>query len=152
MATEHTPEETSLPKTSEEIAKIRRDIRRNYIIIGILFVISAFLGAVIYAAELPPPPHLYDALARCIARSGATFYGAFWCPDCAQQKTKFGTGAPYLPYHECALPDRSENASCKSAGVTHYPTWVFSDGSRLVGVQNPSTLAAKTSCPMPTST
>ncbi len=152
MAMDPAPHDTPPAKTPEELAKIRKDIRRNYIVIGILFVISSFLGAVIYAAELPPPPHLYDALARCIASSKTTFYGAFWCPDCAQQKTKFGTGAQYLPYHECSLPDHSENASCKSAGITHYPTWVFPDGSRLVGVQNPSTLAAKTGCPMPTST
>lgn len=146
--------ETELPieRTEEEKAKIRRDIRRNYIIIGILFAISAALGLVIYLAQLPPPPHEYDALAKCIAKSGATFYGAFWCPDCMQQKTKFGTGAQYLPYHECANPDRSENRSCTAIDVSHYPTWVFADGSRLVGVQNPSTLAEKTGCPMPTST
>ena len=27
-----------------------------------------------------------------------------------------------------------------------YPTWVFADGSRLVGVQTPQTLATKTGC------
>lgn len=142
------------PEADEEARKerTRRTIRRNNILILGLFGISAVLGIMIYIAQLPPPPHEYDTLAKCIAKSGATFYGAFWCPDCAEQKTKFGTGAQYLPYHECANPDRSENRSCTEAGVAHYPTWVFADGSRLVGVQNPSTLAQKTGCPMPTST
>jgi glutaredoxin len=131
--------------------KTRREIRRTHIFIWILFGISAALALFIYEQSLPPPAGKYDALAKCIAGTSTTFYGAFWCPDCAAQKTKFGTGAQYLPYHECALPDKSENDSCKAAGVAHYPTWVFSDGSRTVGVQNISTLAKKTGCPMPSS-
>ncbi|MDR3581768.1 MAG: hypothetical protein P4L67_00650 [Candidatus Pacebacteria bacterium] len=133
-----------------EKAKIKRTIRRTHILIWVLLGISAALAVFIYVQGLPPPAGKYDELAKCIAGTGATFYGAFWCPDCAAQKTKFGTGAQYLPYHECALPDRSENADCKAAGVQHYPTWVFPDGSRSVGTQNVSTLAKKTGCPMPT--
>ncbi len=130
----------------------RRAIRRNNIFILALLGFSAALGIFIYIQDLPPPAHLYDDLAKCIAHTSTTFYGAWWCPDCAAQKTKFGTGAAFLPYKECALPDRSENATCIAAGVAHYPTWVLPDGSRLVGVQSPATLAAKTGCPMPTST
>ncbi len=133
-------------------ARTRRTIRRNNITIFILFAISLALGIFIYIQDLPPPPHMYDALAKCIAHTSTTFYGAWWCPNCAAQKTKFGTGAQYLPYKECALPNQNENAVCTAAGVTRYPTWVFPDGSRLVGVQSPATLAQKTGCPLPTST
>lgn len=133
----------------ERLAHTRRAIRRNNIIVLALLAVSAMLGIFIYFQGLPPPPHKYDALARCIAQSSTTFYGAWWCPDCAMQKTKFGTGAAFLPYTECANSDRSENATCTTAGVAHYPTWVFKDGSRLVGVQSPATLAAKTGCAMP---
>ena len=117
-----------------------------------LLVISAALAAFIYFQDLPPPAHLYDSLAKCIAQSSSTFYGAFWCPHCRDQKTSFGTGAEFLPYHECSLPDGSgETQGCIDAGVKKYPTWVFKDGSRLVGAQSPSTLAQKTNCPLPTS-
>jgi len=90
---------------------------------------------------------VYDSLAKCIAQSSTTFYGAFWCPHCAAQKTKFGTGAQYLPYVECSLPSGSgQTQVCIDHGITQYPTWVFSDGARLVGVQTPATLATKTGC------
>lgn len=146
------PEPTpTTEKTEAHKAKIRREIRRTHIFIWILFGISAALAIFIYVQGLPPPPGKYDMLAKCIAKTSTTFYGAFWCPDCAAQKTKFGTGAQYLPYHECALPDKSENDSCRAVDVKHYPTWVFGDGSRLVGTQNVSKLAEKTGCAMPTS-
>lgn len=138
-------------KIAERKAQTRREIRRTHIFIWTLLGISALLAIFIYVQGLPPKPGTYDALAKCIAKTNTTFYGAFWCPDCKAQKTKFGTGADYLPYHECSLPDKSENADCKAIGVEHYPTWIFPDGSRAVGTQNISTLAKKTGCPMPTS-
>jgi hypothetical protein len=125
----------------------RRSIRRQKIALLIIFGICVLLSAFIYTQGLPPPAHLYDDLAKCISHTSTTFYGAFWCPHCAAQKTKFGTGAQFLPYHECSLPDGSgEQQSCIDAGVKNYPTWVLPDGSRLVGVQTPATLAAKTGC------
>lgn len=128
----------------------KRSLRRIRTAIFVMFAICAVLGAYVYVQGLPPPAHLYDALAKCIAQSSTTFYGASWCPHCAEQKTKFGTGAQYLPYVECALPGGaiggSEAQVCINHNITQYPTWVFADGSRLVGVQTPQTLAAKTGC------
>ena len=112
-----------------------------------MFAICAMLAAYVYVQGLPPPAHKYDALAKCIAQSSTTFYGAFWCPHCAEQKTKFGTGAQYLPYVECSLPSGSgETQVCIDHGIIQYPTWVFADGSRSVGVQTPEILATKTGC------
>jgi hypothetical protein len=132
----------------------KRSLRRIRIAIIVMFAICAALAAFVYWQGLPPPAHLYDALAKCIAQSDATFYGASWCPHCAAQKTKFGTGAQYLPYMECALPSGSVSSGsggsevqvCIGHNITQYPTWVFADGSRLVGVQTPQTLATKTGC------
>jgi hypothetical protein len=150
---EHDPSKSGDPTIDAEAQALRtrHTIRRNNITILVVFGISLALGIFIYIQDLPPPAHLYDALAKCIAHTSTTFYGAWWCPNCAAQKTKFGTGAQYLPYKECALPNQNENAACTAAGVTRYPTWVFPDGSRLVGVQSPATLAQKTGCPLPTS-
>jgi thiol-disulfide isomerase/thioredoxin len=129
----------------------KRELRRIKYAIWIMLAICAVLGAYVYIQGLPPPPHKYDALAQCIAQSSTTFYGAFWCPHCEEQKTKFGTGAQYLPYVECSLPNQAENATCTAAGIVSYPTWQFKDGSRSVGVQTPAQLAAKTGCVVPTS-
>jgi len=125
----------------------KRELRHIRIAIVVMLAICAALAAYIYIQGLPPPAHKYDALAKCIAQSNATFYGAFWCPHCEAQKTKFGTGAQYLPYVECSLPSGSgQTQVCIDHDVVQYPTWVFSDGSRLVGVQTPQTLAQKTGC------
>ncbi len=125
----------------------KRSLRRIRIAIVVMFVICAALAIFVYTQGLPPPAHLYDALAKCIGQSSTTFYGAFWCPHCADQKTKLGTGAQYLPYVECSLPSGSgQTQVCIDHGITQYPTWIFPDGSRLVGVQTPQTLAQKTGC------
>lgn len=126
----------------------KRSLRRIRIAIIVMFAICAVLAAYVYWQGLPPPAHFYDALAKCIAESSTTFYGASWCPHCAAQKTKFGTGAQYLPYVECAATSTGggETQVCADHDITQYPTWVFPDGSRLTGVQTPQTLATKTGC------
>lgn len=123
----------------------------------IIFAAGAILAIYVYIANSPPPAHKYDALAKCIANTSTTFYGAFWCPHCREQETRFGTGADYLPYHECSKPDGApgtagELQSCIDAGIQNYPTWVFPDGTNLVGVQTVEKLAEKTGCPLPSST
>jgi len=92
-------------------------------------------------------PGQYDALASCIGEAGATFYGAFWCPHCNDQKKTFGKSEGLLPYVECSNPDgNSQTQVCIDNQIQSYPTWVFADGSRLTGPQSVQTLAAKTSC------
>ena len=137
----------------ETQATHRKAIRRTKIAVWIILAVCIGLLITIYIFNMPPPAHKYDAFARCIANTSTTFYGAFWCPHCHDQKNMFGTGAQYLPYFECSEPDGSrELQTCIDRGVEHYPTWVFPDGSRLVGVVPLSTLSEKTGCPLPTST
>jgi glutaredoxin len=127
--------------------KQKKSLRRIRIAILTMLAVCAALAAFVYTQGLPPPPHKYDALAKCIAQSSTTFYGASWCPHCAEQKTKFGTGAQYLPYVECAIPGKQGQAqTCTDHDIVQYPTWVFSDGSRTVGVLTPQKLAEKTGC------
>ncbi|RJQ22103.1 hypothetical protein C4580_01360 [Candidatus Woesearchaeota archaeon] len=91
-----------------------------------------------------------DPFAQCVTDSGATFYGAFWCPHCANQKQLFGSSIKNIDYVECSLPDRSgQTAVCNSMNITNYPTWVFADGSRVTGTQQLATLAQKTGCQLP---
>ncbi len=91
-----------------------------------------------------------DAFATCIANSGATFYGAFWCPHCAEQKKLFGDSVDLLPYVECDPSGKNADpGACAAASVGSYPTWVFADGTKTEGVESFDELALATSCPLP---
>jgi uncharacterized membrane protein/glutaredoxin len=81
------------------------------------------------------------ALADHLRESGATFYGAYWCPHCQEQKQMFGTAASRLPYVECdARGTNAQPAACQAAGVRAYPTWVIG-GQTIEGEIPPADLA-----------
>lgn len=109
-------------------------------------IVSVVLvGLLLY--YLMATPGKYDNLARCLDGKGATFYGAFWCSHCAEQKQLFGKSAKLLPYVECSTPDgRGQTAICISKKIEGYPTWEFADGSKLNAVMTPEDLAEKVGC------
>ena len=75
------------------------------------------------------------------------FYGAFWCPRCVEQKALFGKSVKFVDYIECSPPDRrGQYPICVDANIESYPTWIFSDGSRLSGVVPLNTLAERSDC------
>jgi thiol-disulfide isomerase/thioredoxin len=118
--------------------------------IGIIIAALVIILAGAYFLNKPVNSGKYDALATCIKDSGATFYGAFWCPHCKAQKALFGDSVKYLPYVECSLPDgQSQTPICIQKGIQSYPTWVFKNGDRLSGEVSLADLAAKTSCTLP---
>ena len=124
-----------------------RGVMIFWIILGLL-IVGGF-GWSIYAKTLPGK---YDELAQCLKDKGATFYGAFWCPHCQEQKRFFGNSEKLLPYVECSNPDgKTQTQICIDKGIVQYPTWVFADGSTTTGEQQPQTLADKTGCAMPQS-
>jgi len=130
-----------------------KSIKKMRIAIWILVGIAVIAGAFLYIKTIPPPSGLYDAFAKCISNTSTTFFGAFWCPHCHDQKNEFGNSAQYLPYVECSLPDASgQTKVCIDNKIQEYPTWRFPDGSEASGVQSLQTLAQKTGCPLPTST
>ena len=95
-------------------------------------------------------PGELDGFARCIEEKDATFYGAFWCPHCKDQKALFGASTKYLPYIECSTPDgQSQTQVCKDKGIVGYPTWIFANGNRQSGVVSLEDLSATTSCVLP---
>ena len=92
-------------------------------------------------------PGQYDGLAQCIKDSGATFYGAFWCPHCQEQKALFGKSVKVLPYVECSTADgNGQLPVCADKAITGYPTWIFKSGAREARVMSLEELAATTSC------
>lgn len=107
------------------------------------------IGAGIALLILASNPGKYDAFAQCLADKGAVFYGAFWCPNCQNQKTLFRGSSKFLPYVECSTPDRQQTPECREKKIEGYPTWIFADGSRAVGTQSLEQLAEKTGCALP---
>lgn len=88
--------------------------------------------------------------AACLKSEGAVLYGLSDCDHCQEQKKLFTDGVERLPYVEC-LDDAGEYELdvCTDKRFEGYPTWEFSDGSRLVGMQDLKTLSEKTGCPLP---
>ena len=82
------------------------------------------------------------ALAECLTESGAKFYGAYWCPQCEDQKAMFGSAIDAAPYVECT----EFEAECNAAGITGYPTWIFGDGTVVQGSQSFEALASYSGC------
>lgn len=135
------------------LIRMEAKMRRMRIAMWVFIALALLLAAFIYIETMPPPNGKYDAFAKCIAHTSTTFYGAFWCPHCQNQKRAFGSGAQYLPYVECSLPDGSGRTPvCIAKGIQNYPTWYFPDGSSSTGEQSLETISQKTGCPLPTST
>ncbi len=117
----------------------------------IIIIAIIFFGLVIgFWINWERQPGEFDVFAQCIKNKGATFYGAFWCSHCQNQKSLFGKSAKYLPYVECSTSDgQSQLSVCKDKNIKSYPTWEFSDGSRLDGELTLTQLAEKTGCQLP---
>ncbi len=139
-------------EAKHEIARERQMKKMRtfiYVLCGIALLVIVFL----YVKSLPPPAGKYDDFAKCISNTSTTFYGAFWCPHCRNQKNEFGSAAQYLPYVECSLPDESgQTQVCIDKHIESYPTWYFPDGSSSTGEQSLETLSEKTGCPLPGTT
>lgn len=94
--------------------------------------------------------HKLDEFAKCVSSKGARMYGAWWCSHCAEQKEKFGYAFQYVNYTECSPEgQRTRNEICKQAGIEHFPTWQFPDGSRKEGSLPLSELGDRTGCKLP---
>lgn len=125
-----------------------------YILVGVVVLVG-----IIFVFMAPGKPGRLDAFATCIKDQGATFWGAFWCPHCQNQKTLFGKSSSKLPYVECSTPDgKGQLQVCKDAGVTTYPTWDFvmatstsatTTTERMTGELALDMLASKTGCVLP---
>ncbi len=114
-------------------------------------IILALAGLGIYLLVAPQySSGELDSFAQCLKEKNATFYGAFWCPHCQNQKRMFGSSERLLNYVECSTPDgRGQLPVCQDAKITGYPTWEFADKSRLTGEVQLDKLAEKTGCELP---
>jgi thiol-disulfide isomerase/thioredoxin len=126
-------------------------MKTTYIYIGLVILVIGGLIAIRNASDGKESSRVtkYDTFAECLANAGAKFYGAFWCPHCADQKALFDKSAK-LPYVECSTPDgKAQLQACIDEDIKGYPTWKFADGTVVDKVMQLSELAEKTSCALP---
>ncbi len=120
----------------------------TYLYIAIAIVAVALVGWGILALDQQSTK--LDGFASCLKEKGATFYGAFWCPHCQEQKAMFKKSSRLLAYEECSTPDgKGQTQDCTDKGIKSYPTWTFADGSTEEGVLSLGKLAEKTGCEVP---
>lgn len=107
----------------------------------LIVVLHMHYSGLFDASAGPEKPQL-KALATHLDRTGAKFYGAFWCPRCQQQKSVFEASAARLPYVECTPSGRNgpRSLACVNHGVERYPTWVIG-ARRIEGMLQPKALA-----------
>lgn len=108
--------------------------------IAILVVVG---GIYFYGNYKNKQPGEFDSFAKCLTENKVVMYGTDWCPHCQAQKKLFGKSFQYVVFENC-----DTSPLCDANNVEGYPTWIFSDGSRLEGTQPLSTLAEKSSCPL----
>lgn len=118
--------------------------------VGIVIAVVIIFGAYKAFGDTVSGPGPYDEFAQCLTDAGAEFYGAYWCPHCANQKALFGSSIKYVNYIECdPRGDHAQPALCEEKGITGFPTWIFADGSRASGERPLAELAFKTGCELP---
>ena len=113
-------------------------------LVSMLIVVGLHLhySGIFDKAAGPEDPQL-RALAIHLTETGATFYGAHWCPRCKEQKDLFESSAGRLPYVECSSGGRSSplTAPCVANNIRHYPTWIIGK-KRHAGLRAPRVLAS----------
>lgn len=91
-----------------------------------------------------------ESFAKCLTEKGTKFYGAWWCPNCENQKDKFDASFQYIDYIECEkVPGTSRGDmtdTCKAANIVSFPTWDFSGGTRKTGDLSLKTLSELSGC------
>lgn len=121
-----------------------------FIAITLLTLIIIILTLVFFTIRASDRPNRNTELATCLVKSGAKFYGAFWCPNCLSQKKMFGNASSHLPYVECSTADRKGQIQlCVDKNIGTYPTWEFGDGTRISGELSLQELSNLSGCPLP---
>jgi hypothetical protein len=122
----------------------------RWIWVGVVLAVLVVAWGAYYILYYRKPTSTLDSFAQCVTSKGARMYGAWWCPHCADQKESFGYAFQYVNYVECSSPGQHViNDACKQADIKNFPTWQFSDGSRLEGTLPLDMLAQKTGCKLP---
>ena len=112
------------------------------VVFGALVLTAAFF---ILNKKFTGPKVNLDVFAQCLADKNITMYGTEWCVYCQKQKKLFGDSFRLVPEVDCG----KEPSKCTENKIEATPTWTFSDGHRLIGLQTLEKLSQESSCPLP---
>ena len=84
-------------------------------------------------AEGEPAPDLV-AFARALAADGVQLFAAAWDADSTSQIQLFEDGGKDLPFIEVTGGDRELNDVGEAEEISTFPTWQFSDDTRVEGI------------------
>ncbi len=112
------------------------------VLIGVVFVVTFVVFRLHTSSYIP---NKLDAFAKCLTEKGAVMYGTDYCEWCQKQKADFGSAWQFVNYANCV----SDPQKCTAQNIQSTPTWIFSDGERLIGYQTLENLSKQSSCPLP---
>lgn len=113
---------------------------KKIIIILVALLLVVLISYLVYLDSITPGA--YDEVAKCLTEKGVMMAGTDWCHFCQNQKSLFGKSFKYVNYKNCDF----EQEWCSANGVERYPTWVFPDGTKYLGVQSLETLGELAGC------
>jgi len=117
---------------------------RPLIIVLVVLLTTALVAGWYNYSSAQSKTQDWEGLAKHLTVKGVKMYGAYWCHVCIQQKKLFGDTFQYVTYVESSTPDgKNLTDVAKVANITAFPTWIFPDGSRNVGLMTYDELANK---------
>lgn len=114
----------------------------------ILLAIIAVIGLIGLAVWQNVKPSPYNEFAQCLTEKGATFYGAWWCPHCQDQKAMFGSAISEVNYVECGT-GKGQISQDLCPDVRATPTWTDADGNKYEGARSLENLGEIYGCELP---
>jgi large repetitive protein len=89
------------------------------------------------------------AFAKALTTAGAKLYGADWSATTTEQRGLFEEGSVSLPFVEVTNADRSLNTIGTQQNITTFPTWKFTNGNTLTGLQTLQQIATSSGVAIP---
>lgn len=146
MKREKSKKSVSKEKASSEISKRKFLTSRWKIVVALIIAAVIVIGTFMLVRRGPDQPTNLESFAKCLNQKGAKMYGAWWCGHCQSQKADFGESWRFINYIECSTEDGRQKQVCADEKIEGYPTWAFSDGSKIPGKLDFRTLSEKTGC------
>ena len=114
---------------------------------AVLLILIFAISVVLIACSAQQSTPEVDAFAKCLSEKGTKMYGAYWCAHCAKQKKMFKSSFEFIDYVECDPKGKNPQTDlCLELNIESYPTWIFSDGKRLVSEIEFEMLAKYSGC------
>jgi uncharacterized membrane protein len=110
--------------------------------VAVLLVVLHFHFSGLFDPAAGPEKPYLRGLAEHLSANDATFFGAYWCAQCQQQKALFEASTHRLPYVECTPAGQGGPVAidCVTNRIHSYPTWIIG-GHRYERVLTPESLA-----------